>query len=245
MIANFNEKMWLGVPLNFHDICTIYPLTLRDYLVYSDIHDDSTNGLSYNALFTQFMINHDFLEDAGVKYDGDMWSFFFMSGEQLARLVLGISILTRDDGLSIDVENRRICFANGKYLSSETFPEFCDIVLQAHCFGQYNHVEKKTPTFKSKAAYERWKRYQAMRAKNQPKDELNIAQCIKFIQLYSNSYIPEETMLGWTYWKLLHLYNATILKSNYDELQQCFAHWGGKEIRKSLDSLKNEIMTKV
>lgn len=245
MIANFNEKMWLGVPLNFHDICTIYPLTLRDYLTLNDVSDDNSNGLSYNALFTQFMINHDFLRDAGVQYDGDMFSFFFLSTDQLGRLMWAVATLTKDTELRVDVEKRRLLFSNDKYLSAETFPEFCDIVLQAHCFGQYHHVEKKTPKFKSKAAYERWKKYQTMRQKNQPKDELNIAQCVKYIQLYSNSYIPDETILGWTYWKMLHWYNATILKSNHDELHQCFAHWGGKDIRKSLDSLKNEIMTKI
>lgn len=245
MIANFNEKMWLGVPINFHDICTIYPLTIRDYLIYSDVSDDDIDGLSYNALFTPFMINHDFLKDAGVEYDGDIWSFFFLSNNQIAQLVLAIEVLTRAEELQIDLENKRIYFSDTQYLSANTFSEFCDIVLRAHCFEPYHHVEKKTPQFKSKAAYERWKKYQALRAKNQPKDDMNLAQCIKVVQLSSNSYIPDETILGWTYWKLLHWYNASTLKSSYDELHQCFAHWGGKELRKSLESLKNEIMTKI
>lgn len=248
MIENFDTKMWLGFPINFHNICTIYPLTIRDYLVYSDIGDTGGNGLSYNALFTQFMINHDFLKDAGVNYDGDIFGFFFLSNEQMAMLLLALRILTHEENMRVDVENQRIYFDKSRFLSSATYPEFSDIVLRAHCFGHYQHVEHRTKTvkdFKRREDYERWKKLQANRAKYQNKDELNIAQCIKYIQLSSSSYIPDDVILNWTYWKMLHWYNATILQSNYDEMQQCFAHWGGKDLRKSLEKLKQEIMTKV
>lgn len=248
MIENFDTKMWLGMPLNFHNICTIYPLTIRDYLVLSDIPDDDHERLSYNALFTQFMINHDFLKDAGVDYTGSMWDFFFLAADQLMRLMMSLAILTKDEGLHLDAENRRIYFSTGKYLSAETFPEFSDIVLQAHCFGKYHHVEKQVKTadqFKSAEYYEKWKKLQANRAKFQKKEGLNITQCVKLIQLTSASFIPDNEIMGWTYWKLLHWYNAIILQNNYTELQQCFSHWGGKDLRKTLDKLKEEIMTKV
>lgn len=245
MLEHIDDKLWLDMPLSFYDICTIYPLTIEQYLHYSDIPADGGNGLNYEAIFTQFMINNEFLQDAGIEYSGNIWDFFWLSTDQLVRLILCISLITREEEITPDVENRRLVFKNQKYLDSSTYSEFCDLVLRAHCFGSYHHVEKKMPKFKSKDHYERWKRYQALRQKSQKKEDLSIVQCVKFIQLHSKSYIPSEVILQWSYWKMLHWYNAVMLQVNYDELHSCFAHWGGKDLRKSLDALKNDIMTKV
>lgn len=246
MINNFDEKMWLGLPIRFYDICTIYPLTLEDYLLLGDLPEDGSLGLNYNALFTQFMINDDFLKDAGVDDYGSVWDFFFIAKEQLSLLMTSISMLTHDANLQLDVANKRIVFSNGKYLSESTYLEFAETILQAHCFGFYRHVEQTMPHFKNKAHYDRWKRYQEMRAKQKKQeDSLNIVQCVKYIQLHSASYIADSEILHWTYWKVLHWYNAIVLQTNYNELHQCFAHWGGKDIRRSLDSLKQEIITKI
>lgn len=245
MIDNFNAKMWLGVPLNFHNICLIYPLTIEQYLAYSDVPAQDGMSFDYNAIFTQFMINRDFLKDAGVEYDGNIWDFFWMSKDQLAHLLWAITIVTHEDDIQVDVETRQLKFPSGQSLNASNYAEFADIVLRAHCFGQYQHVEKQVPKFKNKANYERWKKYQSMRQKYQKKDELDITQCVKVIQLNSPSFIPDSEILKWSYWKLLKWYNAVIQQSNYDDLQGCFAHWGGKDLRRTLDKLKEEIMTKI
>ncbi len=245
MIDNFNAKMWLGTPLNFHDVCHIYPLTIEQYLLYSDVPAEDGAGFNYNALFTPFMINNAFLRDSGIEYTGSIWDFFWLSKDQLVRLLWSVTVLTHEEQIEVDSENRQFKFKSGRCLNATNYAEFADIVLQAHCFGQYQHVEKKAPKFKNKAHYERWKKYQSMRQKYQKTDDLDIAQCVKVIQSTSPYFSPELEILKWSYWKLLKWYNAVIQQSNYDDLQECFAHWGGKDLRRTLDKLKEEIMTKI
>ena len=245
MIQNLNEKLWLNLPIDFHGICMIYPMSIKQYLHYKDVDASDPNELQYDDIIVQFSFNHEFLHDNGIEYDGPMCDFFFMEPSMLQKMLWSIAVLTDDADIQVDVANRRFVFQNGKCIDATNFDEFADIVLQAHCFGRYEHVEKKMPKFRNKEHLKRWQRMQAARAKYKPKDEVSIAQCIKTIQLESHSYIADSEIATWSYWKLMHWYNAVVLQSNYEELHSCFAHWGGKNIRKSLDAMKKELMTKI
>jgi len=245
MNKNIVDKLWLNMPLEFYDICTIYPMSIKQYLHYSDVAEGNPNELSYSEIITQFSFNHEFLKDQGIDYDGPMLDFFFMSPDMLQRLVWSVAVLTHDGDVTPDLEHHRLMFPNGRFISARNFDEFADIILQAHCFGRYEHVEKQMPKFRNKEHLKRWQRMQAMREKHKAKEEVSIAQCVKTIQLESHSYITDAEIVTWTYWKLMHWYNAVVLQSNYEELHSCFAHWGGKDIRKSLDAMKKELMTKI
>lgn len=247
MISNLHEKLWLKQPIDFYGICTIYPLTIKDYLELNKPPAEGQHMPTYSEMFVPFTINHAFLKDAGVDYNGDIWDFFFMDAGMLAQLTWTIGRLTHTDNNKIDIEGKRIMLSETQSLGADKFQEFADIVLLAHGLERYKPQKKYQPKFKSKAEAERYKKYQAARAKHQAKheDEDKLLTIIQYVQLASSSYIPDEEILTWTYWKLMRWYNKLILKENHDELHACFAHWGGKDVKKSLDKLKTEIMTKI
>ena len=246
MIENINEKLWLKVPIDYYGICTLYPLTIKDYLYYSDADPENKARLTYSDMFTPFIMNHEFLKDAGVDYQGNMWDFYFLDAGILATVMWTLSVLTHAE-IRVVMEEKRLYFDETHSLGADNYKELWDIILQAHCFEPYKHKEQHKPQFKDEETRKRYERYQAARAKNKTrsKDELALINCIQYVQLRSSSYISDEEILTWSYWKLMHWYSKIALKTSHDELHACFAHWGGKDVKKSLDALKKDIMTKV
>ena len=247
MIENVNEKLWLKLPIDYYGICTLYPLTIKDYLYYNDVQEGDAAHPSYADMFTPFIMNHAFLKDAGIDYTGNMWDFYFLDSTILATLMWSLTVLTRKDDIRVVIEEKRLYFDETHYLGAENYKELFEIILQAHCFEPYKHKEQHKPKFKDEATRLRYEKYLAARAKNKNtnKSELSLLNCIQYIQLRSTSYIPEDEILTWSYWKLMHWYNKVALKTSHDELHACFAHWGGKEVKRSLDTLKKDIMTKI
>ena len=247
MIENLYEKLWLKQPIDYYGICTFYPLTIKEYLYYNDAPHGDASHPGYAEMFTPFIINHQFLRDSGVEYDGNMWDFYFQDASILAMLTWTLTVLTHVEDIKISPEQHRLYFDETHYLGAENYKELFDAILLAHCLEPYSHKEQRRPQFKDEETKKRWERYQANRAKNanRNKGETSLINCIQFIQMASPSYISDEEILTWTYWKLTHWYNKLVLKTSHDELHACFAHWGGKDVKKSIDALKKDIMTKV
>lgn len=247
MIENLDEKLWLKLPINYYGICTLYPLTVKEYLFYNDVFDNDKAHPGYAEMFTPFIMNHAFLKDAGIEYSGNMWDFYFLDAGILATMTWTLTVLTHSEKIRPSFEEKRLYFDETHYLGAENYQELFQIILQAHCFEPYKHKEQHKPQFKDEATRLRYERYQAARAKNKnnTKNELSLINCVQYIQLMSPSYISDEEILSWSYWKLMHWYNKVALKVSHDELHACFAHWGGKDVKKSLDTLKKNIMTNV
>lgn len=246
MIKNLYEKLWLKMPIDYYGVCTIYPLTLREYLHYHDVQDGSSNELSFDTMFFPFTVSYELLEEKDIAYNGNLWDFYFMDHNLLAALSWTITILTREDKVRIDGTNHRICFSDERYLDASNCDEFIDIVRQTHGLSKYHSKQKNVPHFKNKKDEERYKKYMANRERNQKtKEGVSLTPCIQFIQMHSPSYISDEEILTWSYWKLIHWYEKLILKTEYADVHACFAQHGGKDLLRSINSLKQDIMTKV
>lgn len=261
MIQNLELKLWTGTPIDFYGICNIYPLTVKDYIHYNDVPEDATDELNYIGLLAPFIMNNLFLKDNGIEFDDDIWDYYFLDAKMLTDLVYALAVFTHEINIRIDLDHKTLVFpgteqtdakssgdgvAQGKAFGKEHFEEFASIILKAHNMKKYQHPTKVAPKIKNKDYADRLKKYTQNRKKNKSiKDDIDLAAVIKCIQLFSPSYIPAAEILTWNYWKVLHWYEDVICKSDYDHLNACFAHWGGKDLRKGLDKLKKELRTTI
>lgn len=246
MIKNLKTKLWLNAPINFHDICMIHPLTVQQYLHYMDVSEESETELSYAALMLPFTLNETFLKEHCPDFPGTEWDFLFANATQIARFMFSVAVLTDDSGLKPDLEKKRLVFANGKTLGREHFDEFSEIILQAHYLKKYKPSPQKKMAVKNPKHQQRLQKYLAHRNKNtQLDDDVDLAVCVKYIQIASQSYIPDKEILAWTYWKLLRWHSEMIRQIEYQNGYACYATSGDKKLGKTLTKLQTELRTKI
>lgn len=250
MPRNLKTKLWLGVPINFHEICSIYPLTVGECLCYMDVPDNSQDQLSFNGLFLPYTINDVFLKEFCPDFHGTVWDYWFVNVAQAARLCYTLAVFTHEINLEPDLEHKRVVFNKGseneRSLGPEHFDEFADIILQAHYMKKYKPDKQKKIRIKNPEYQKRYQQYQARRQKNpQVDDDNDLAVCVKYIQVASQSYIPDKEILSWSYWKLLRWHSELIRQVEYQNGYQCYATCGDKKLRKALTKLETELRTKI
>lgn len=223
----------------------IYPLTV-DQMICGLYPSYKIDDVLFKDLFTPFIINSEFLTDCQIEFEGSMLDFFFSDHDSLLLLVNAIAVFAKTQDISINMEQHAIKVADFEgCIDNSNFDEFADIILKVNCMGRYEHKEEKIPHFETQEGYERWKKLQERRKKYSVEDDIKIENCGSFIQLHSQSYIPDEEILGWTYWKFNHYYGGLVRKVNYEELFKCFATFGGGDLKKDVEKAKTDMYTKL
>jgi hypothetical protein len=210
----YNINLLLNEPINFHNICTIYPPTIKDILKFRideysklfipltaslDMFDipeeDKANFKNFDLLFIQPKLN-DFLMKAFEK-------------PYLILLQETIKFFCRSETV-ISYEEERIYFGfnKTKYIDRNNYDEFSDLIF---CFSTKEKPRKDDiPEFKSEQQKELWLKTMAGRQRNAQKFAINLESLINQVMYGGRSHINHEEILKMNIWMLNNAYKAIL-----------------------------------
>lgn len=219
---NIKTSLLLNLPIRFHNICTIYPLSVADAIRLED------EGM--REIFLPFLLSKDVLEEPFLQYP--LYEVVLTSPKFYDALLLALTILCRTKNIKINKETLDIIIDDSpECLNSRTFEEFSDIVSAMTCMEKLHKKESSVPRFETPEGYERWKKLQEQRARNTSADTgIQIYDMINCVQFGGNSYIPDQEILKWSYWKLIHAGKTISQLKNYDFTCNAYLQCGDKAL---------------
>lgn len=225
----------LELPIPFHDICTIYPVTVEDFV-------KNSNNPYFNKLFMPYYLNKELLD---IDVDMDIYELILSNAEYSNLLVDSIKLLTHENDVTTirdmvvqfekdqksyakelkeifegyDDKNLRencVVINRNKLMTKDLFDEFVDIVRVA----QEIHPPEKEPEpeFQSEEGRRRWLALRKSRDEFKEKDKsMSIENIINVVQFGKGCYISSEQIRNWSMWKLINAHNSILSKDGYDK----------------------------
>lgn len=218
---NIKTNLQLNLPISFHGVCTVYPLTVADIIRLEDSGEKN--------IFTPFLLDTERL-NASSRYPA--YQLVKNDPMLLAALLRALAELCHTDKIRVDKNTLDIFIDSGtECLTNESFKELSGLVSEMLCIRKTSAPEAAVPKFKTPEGYERWKRLQEQRQKNAATDNgIPIYDFINCVQFGGNYYIPDEEILGWTYWKLIHAFQTISHLKNYDFTCSAYLQCGDKAL---------------
>lgn len=213
----------MNLPIHFHDICTIYPFTVSDAIHYFE------KGTS-TEMFLPFLLTKDIINAPFRQYS--LYQIVLSDSKLFQSFSETLRFLCRTENIKINPKTLDITIDNNPgYLNSAAFDELSDIISTMVCMEKIHKTEKQIPKFETPEGYERWKKLQNQREKNHTADdEIHIYDIINCVQFGGNYYIPDEEILKWSYWKLIHASKTISLLKNYDFTCNAYLQCGDKAL---------------
>jgi hypothetical protein len=202
------SSLILCEPINFHNICDIYPIEIKDYIKDSD---------KFNNLYLPYVISKDILAEELQKYS--VFEIIIANDEYMETLYKSLIIFCKTENIKMKINtngepelyfNENLCSLN-----KNNFDEFADIILLSG--GKEKYKAEVIPVFETAEGYERWKKYEEMKQKYAKKDDASVANIINVAQSGGLSYINENTIKHWSMWKLMNTYSSIINKDGYEK----------------------------
>lgn len=195
-------------PINFKNICKIYPIDLDTYL------DDEEK---INDLYLPYAISKEYLSENPC--DCSNFEIVLSNQEYFTLLYESLLLLCKTSDIKIKIDdpnNPELFFDDNKSsLNKNNFDEFADIVLLSG--GKERYKPEVIPVFETPEGYERWKKYEENKKKYTKKEDSSLANLINVVQSGGFSYVSEELIKKWSVWKLINSYNSTINRDGYDK----------------------------
>jgi len=205
---DIKSSLMLCESINFHDICDIYPIELKDY-----IRDDD----KFNKLYLPYVISKDILTEEYKKYS--VFEIIFANDEYMETLFNSLIVFCKTENIKIKTNNNgepELYFNdNLKSLNKNNFDELADIILLSG--GKEKYKAEKIPIFETAEGYECWKKYEEMKEKYSKIQDVSVANIINVAQSGGRSYITEDTIKHWSMWKLMNTYSSNINRDGYDK----------------------------
>lgn len=225
---NIYSNLMLNIPIQFYDVCTIYPITVEDMVKYYS-SDDS------RLIFEPFLITHKLLSDDLI--NKPIYEIIIEDQSLLQLMAVCIIRLCKCTVDDITFKNdNEICILNNKStINKDNFEEFADVVATMLYINRskLKKQEDEIPKFETEEGKQRWLKYQELKKKYAPKvngSELN--NLIMYSQFGGNYYIPDEEIMKWTYWKLIYSQEVISNKQSYDINCQAVLQGADKRIIK-------------
>ena len=219
---DIKANLQLNIPINFHNICTIYPLSVIDTV---------TNDSEFIAgLFLPYRISKEVL----IKSNESMGIFeIIMNDEYLYQsLILSLVYFCRTKNIKVNKHTLEIFIDDVEQsINRDNFDELSEVLLT---IGKKDKLTKQKedeiPKFETDEGYQRWKKLQEMRQKSVKKEGLELYEIIHYVQFGSGSYIHDDEIKAWTYWKLITAYITIIGIDNYNKQFQAYLQCGDKKL---------------
>lgn len=210
----------LGEPIEFKEICTIYPLTIGKRVKLGEQY--------FNSTFLPYSISEDIAKEHGF---ADVFSLIISDRNLLLAFCESLEILCNVKEVKFtDDETGVFLGENQVPMDSTSFREFSKIVRDWNCIPIYKpEVE---PFFATEEGREKWLKLKALRAKNAKSETDLISTMMSVVQFGGNSFIPESVISNWTYWKLVNSYHAIINSREYEHSFSAYLQSGKKELVK-------------
>lgn len=213
----------MNIPINFHDVCTIYPLSVRDAI--SCFEQDEGQ-----IMFIPFLLSKDIVDENFQQYS--MLEIVLNDQKMYNKFIASLRMLCKTENIKMNPTTLDIFIEdNIKPLNKDNFEEFSEIVSTIVCMKKLQKNENTIPKFETEEGYQRWKKLQEQREKNKPKDEgFQIYDLLNCVQFGGNYYIPDTEIMNWTYWKLTNVNKTIILLKKYDFNCDAYLQCGNKKL---------------
>jgi len=203
--------LMLCKPINFHNVCTIYPIEVTDYVEDSEY---------YSSLYLSYVLTKEVLsEEVKRKYENlTMFEIILLDKNYIELLITSLQLFCKTNNVRLVIEDNQpqLYFDDNKFsLNKNNFEEFSKIILFSGVKSKYK--PKEIPTFETPEGYERWKNYEAQREKNAPKEDESLSSIINVVQIGGNYYIDSEVIKHWSVWKLMNEYSSIIGRDSYEK----------------------------
>lgn len=203
------SNLLLCEPINFHNICKIYPIELKDFLSDED---------KYNEIYTPYVLSKDMIIKEELK-QFSMFEIILSDTIYMKLLFESLTIFCKTENIKFikktngDIE---LYFDDNTIpLTKDNFDEFADIIILSG--GKSKYKPEQIPVFETPEGYERWKKYEEAKQKYQKKDDTSIASIINVAQIGNGFYINEEIIKRWSMWKLLNTHSSLVNRDGYDK----------------------------
>ena len=222
---NLKSALQLNLPYRFKNICTLYPVSV----LYAISFDDDDSFLN---MFMPYMISKDILNDD--ISDISIYKLILIDEKLRNNFIETLQILCNTENIKINTETLELLIDdNAETLNEENFEEFSLMVLEMIQSKKLEKKEVKEPIFKTEEGRKRWLLLKENREKEQKrklKDALKIYDIINIVQFGMDSYIPDEEIKKWTYWKLIKSYLTITNKKNYENSFEIYLQCGEKSL---------------
>lgn len=227
IIKNLKNGLLLNSPYQFKDICTIYPISIEYALSFD------TNAEFLNK-FMPYMITKEVLSEELPK-DISIFEIICLNEQLFINLADTIMEICKTENIKMNTETLEI-FINDSTssLNKDNFEEFSELVLEMIQAKKLTKAENKEPEFATEEGRQRWLQLQKNREafnKKSGKDEAKqLYDIINIVQFGLGTYIPDNEILSWSYWKLIKSYMTVLNKTNYQNSFDVYLQTGDKSL---------------
>lgn len=212
--------LYFSNPINFHDVCTVYPVTISQYIE----HDSDY----WDKLLLPFAISHDYLGDEFNNYS--MFDIVISTNDLFKQLVDSLKVFCHAESLEFKEDGIHINGSENS-LNSENFDELSNLFLDM--LQREKIKREEIPHFESEDGKRRWlnlqKRKQEYEARNK-NNNFGVMEMINCVQHGGNSYIPDDEILKWTFWRLSKVLETIMIKNNWDNTYRIFLVCGDSKL---------------
>lgn len=215
------SNLLLNIPINFHNICTIYPLTVEQF---------TFNDEDYIAsIFLPFVITKEAMTEKFKDYD--VFDVVTQVEQYRNMLLTSIAILCKTKKVLLTSDCQDIYInGNSTSINKENFDEFSDIILLSHAREKYKPIIEVIPQFETEEGYNSWLKLKEMREKNNVKQEYKLSDIINLVQVGGKSYISEDLIKTWNLWKLYNTHSSINNISSYESCFNLYLQGGDKKL---------------
>lgn len=211
----------LGIPIPFKGICTIYHMPIEQRI--------SLDEKYLTSVFLPYVISEEMLQDKL----GSMDVFHFIIADEvlLGSFCESLKIFCHAENIRLDRANNKIFIDdNPSPMDSAAFKEFSKIVRDWNCIQKYK--QEVEPVFETEAGRQQWLNLKKRRAQSAKVEDDFLGIMINIVQFGGNSFVDEETILKWSYWRLVNAYHAIINSRDYEHSFSAYLQGGKKDLVK-------------
>ena len=216
-------------------LVTQKPIPFENILIHQLSFEEILNfGIEqFNQLLIPYLLTIDILDiPKKDKINLDLFEDIILKDSSLLiSLIYSLQLFCKIDDIDILEDGIKI---DNFILNKNNYEDFSNIVLQI-CVREKLKLEKP-PRFKAKEGTEeyeealrRWNNLQEGRKRNAEKNTLQIYDVLNICEFY-DYYIPIETIVKWTLFKIMQCYKVKIGVSNYRDNFSIYLVAGDKKI---------------
>src|SRR5574344_375311 len=209
---NLKSSLQMNRPYKFKDICTLYPISVEYALSFDE-------NVEFLNKFMPYMISKGVLSEDLPK-DISIFEIVCLNEQLFINRADTIMEICKTENIKMNTETLEIFIDDStSSLNKDNFEEFSELVLEMIQAKKLTKAENKEPEFATEEGRQRWLQLQKNREafnKKSGKDEAKqLYDIINIVQFGLGTYIPDNEILSWSYWKLIKSYMTVLNKTNY------------------------------